>query len=150
IRHRNQIRHQELRHQNLHNQELRHHELRHQEFLQINRSTTRQQTKSQKQPGNPPELRHQNRNHDKGSHWSAAVQVSTGFEHFKHPVKLMWPRSKAHDYFYAEGQKLLDGFPVQATIGLYDDTDSEQSDDAYVEQSQLCVAQTPKQVLVQN
>ncbi|CAK8672486.1 uncharacterized protein LOC143464455 [Clavelina lepadiformis] len=57
---------------------------------------------------------------------NSAVQVSTGFELFKHPVKLMWPKSKAYDYMYREGQQLLDAFPVQAAISLYDDGDSNQ------------------------
>nr|CAB3263258.1 uncharacterized protein LOC108949545 [Phallusia mammillata] len=60
--------------------------------------------------------------------WSPAVQVATGYEFFKQPVKLMWPKSKAHDYMFREGQKLLKQLPFQAAIGLYDDTDSDASE----------------------
>ena len=38
----------------------------------------------------------------------------------------MWPKSKAYDYMFREGQQLLDAFPVQAAISLYDDGDSNQ------------------------
>ncbi|XP_032829542.1 protein ripply2.1-like isoform X2 [Petromyzon marinus] len=46
---------------------------------------------------------------------------------FKHPVKLYWSRSRVFDHLYADGERLLEGFPVQATIALCD-SDSEESD----------------------
>ncbi|KAG6925391.1 ripply transcriptional repressor 1, partial [Chelydra serpentina] len=45
---------------------------------------------------------------------------------FRHPVRLFWPRSKSFDYLYSEGEKLLENFPVQATISLFEDSDSEE------------------------
>nr|XP_018667778.1 uncharacterized protein LOC108949545 [Ciona intestinalis] len=141
------------------------HNIRHHEYLQTIRQSGTQRLDLQRQSGitrlyhgvsplrhGASPLRHNyvGNNEKVNPRWRAAVQVSTGFEHFKHPVKLMWPRSKAHDYFYAEGQKLLEGFPVQATIGLYDDTDSEQSDEHCLEQTNLFRSRAANQVLVQN
>ncbi|XP_005285765.2 protein ripply1 [Chrysemys picta bellii] len=48
---------------------------------------------------------------------------------FRHPVRLFWPRSKSFDYLYSEGEKLLENFPVQATISLYEDSDSEEEEE---------------------
>ncbi|XP_015716047.1 protein ripply1 [Coturnix japonica] len=44
---------------------------------------------------------------------------------FRHPVRLLWPKSKCFDYLYSVGEKLLANFPVQATLCLYDDSDSD-------------------------
>eukprot|EP00076_Gallus_gallus_P040190 XP_025005728.1 protein ripply2-like [Gallus gallus] len=44
---------------------------------------------------------------------------------FRHPVRLLWPKSRCFDYLYSVGEKLLENFPVQATLCLYDDSDSE-------------------------
>ncbi|XP_053129943.1 RNA-binding protein 41 isoform X2 [Hemicordylus capensis] len=41
---------------------------------------------------------------------------------------LCWPRSRAFDYLYAEGKELLENFPVQATINLYEDSEESASD----------------------
>lgn len=42
---------------------------------------------------------------------------------FKHPVRLMWPRSQAFDYKCRDAQELLHSFPVQAVIDFYEDQD---------------------------
>ncbi|XP_052528950.1 protein ripply1 [Tympanuchus pallidicinctus] len=44
---------------------------------------------------------------------------------FRHPVRLLWPKSRCFDYLYSVAEKLLENFPVQATLCLYDDSDSE-------------------------
>ncbi|KAM4771472.1 protein ripply2.1-like [Rhinophrynus dorsalis] len=46
---------------------------------------------------------------------------------FQHPVKLFWPRSRCYDFLYQEAEDLLRNFPVQATISLYQETDSDSS-----------------------
>ncbi|XP_063775736.1 protein ripply2.1-like [Pseudophryne corroboree] len=43
---------------------------------------------------------------------------------FQHPVKLFWPKSKCYDFMYQEAEELLRNFPVQATISLYQESDS--------------------------
>ncbi|NXK72429.1 RIPP1 protein, partial [Amazona guildingii] len=48
---------------------------------------------------------------------------------FSHPVRLLWPKSKCFDYLYAVGEKLLENFPVQATLCLYEDSGSEEEDE---------------------
>ncbi|NXU77370.1 RIPP1 protein, partial [Oreotrochilus melanogaster] len=48
---------------------------------------------------------------------------------FHHPVRLLWPKSKSFDYLYSVGEKLLESFPVQATLCLYDDSDSEEEEE---------------------
>ncbi|NWH78248.1 RIPP2 protein, partial [Piaya cayana] len=45
------------------------------------------------------------------------------------PPRLLWPRSKSFDYLYSVGEALLENFPVQATLCLYDDSGSEDSED---------------------
>ncbi|NXN39545.1 RIPP1 protein, partial [Rhinoptilus africanus] len=49
---------------------------------------------------------------------------------FHHPVRLLWPKSKCFDYLYGVGEKLLENFPVQATLCLYDESDSEEEEEA--------------------
>ncbi|KAE8603044.1 hypothetical protein XENTR_v10014206 [Xenopus tropicalis] len=44
---------------------------------------------------------------------------------FQHPVKLFWPKSRCYDFMYQEAEQLLRHFPVQATISLYQETDSD-------------------------
>uniref|UniRef100_A0A3Q3NG16 Ripply transcriptional repressor 1 n=1 Tax=Mastacembelus armatus TaxID=205130 RepID=A0A3Q3NG16_9TELE len=48
---------------------------------------------------------------------------------FQHPVRLFWPRSKSFDHLYSDGEVLLRNFPIQATISLYDESDSEVEDE---------------------
>ncbi|KAM9316613.1 protein ripply2.1-like [Gastrophryne carolinensis] len=54
---------------------------------------------------------------------------------FQHPVKLFWPKSKCFDFLYQEAEELLRNFPVQATIALYQESDSssESEDEDMVE-----------------
>uniref|UniRef100_A0A8C3WNZ7 Ripply transcriptional repressor 1 n=1 Tax=Catagonus wagneri TaxID=51154 RepID=A0A8C3WNZ7_9CETA len=40
--------------------------------------------------------------------------------------RLFWPKSRSFDYLYSDGEILLQNFPVQATINLYEDSDSEE------------------------
>ncbi|KAL9969491.1 hypothetical protein ACROYT_G021711 [Oculina patagonica] len=47
---------------------------------------------------------------------------------FKHPVRLLWTKA-AYDYMYSSGETLLRNFPVQATIQVVDQYDSDSSDD---------------------
>ena len=44
--------------------------------------------------------------------------------------RLVWPK-KPFDYMYAEGEKLLRDFPVQATLEFVSDADSDSEDDDY-------------------
>ncbi|NXC04968.1 RIPP2 protein, partial [Orthonyx spaldingii] len=48
---------------------------------------------------------------------------------FQHPVRLLWPKSKAFDHLYGVGEKLLENFPVQATLCFYEDSGSEEEED---------------------
>ncbi|NXG72166.1 RIPP1 protein, partial [Baryphthengus martii] len=48
---------------------------------------------------------------------------------FHHPVRLLWPKSKSFDYLYGVGEKLLENFPVQATLYLYEDSSSEEEEE---------------------
>ncbi|XP_059715663.1 protein ripply1 [Haemorhous mexicanus] len=48
---------------------------------------------------------------------------------FQHPVRLLWPKSKAFDHLYSVGEKLLENFPVQATLFFYEDSSSEEEED---------------------
>nr|XP_005995116.1 PREDICTED: protein ripply2 [Latimeria chalumnae] len=49
---------------------------------------------------------------------------------YRHPVKLLWPKSKRYDYLYQKAEVLLRDFPVQATISFYDDPDTEDESDS--------------------
>ncbi|TRY87172.1 hypothetical protein DNTS_031710 [Danionella cerebrum] len=46
-----------------------------------------------------------------------------------HPVKLFWPKSRCFDYLYQDAELLLRNYPVQATICLYEDSESEDEED---------------------
>ncbi|KAK2528813.1 Ripply1, partial [Columba guinea] len=48
---------------------------------------------------------------------------------FHHPVRLLWPKSKSFDYLYGVGEKLLENFPVQATICFYEESGSEEEEE---------------------
>ncbi|KAL2304480.1 hypothetical protein Nmel_013231 [Mimus melanotis] len=48
---------------------------------------------------------------------------------FQHPVRLLWPKSKAFDHLYSVGEKLLENFPVQATLFFYEDSGSEEEEE---------------------
>uniref|UniRef100_A0A5F9CCC6 Ripply transcriptional repressor 1 n=1 Tax=Oryctolagus cuniculus TaxID=9986 RepID=A0A5F9CCC6_RABIT len=43
--------------------------------------------------------------------------------------RLYWPKSRSFDYLYSAGEILLQHFPVQATINLYEDSDSEEEEE---------------------
>lgn len=43
--------------------------------------------------------------------------------------RLFWPKSHSFDYLYEYGEILLQNFPVQATINLYEDLDTEEEED---------------------
>ncbi|KFQ90494.1 Protein ripply2, partial [Nipponia nippon] len=45
------------------------------------------------------------------------------------PRRLLWPKSKSFDYLYGVGEKLLENFPVQATLCLYEDSGSEDEEE---------------------
>ncbi|NXW10151.1 RIPP1 protein, partial [Fregetta grallaria] len=45
------------------------------------------------------------------------------------PRRLLWPKSKSFDYLYSVGEKLLENFPVQATLCLYEDLGSEEEEE---------------------
>ncbi|XP_055046649.1 protein ripply2 [Misgurnus anguillicaudatus] len=47
-----------------------------------------------------------------------------------HPVKLFWPKSQCFDYLYRDAEILLQNYPVQATICLYEDSDSDDENDS--------------------
>lgn len=45
------------------------------------------------------------------------------------PRRLLWPKSKAFDHLYSVGEKLLENFPVQATLFFYEDSASEEEEE---------------------
>ncbi|NWY50461.1 RIPP1 protein, partial [Chionis minor] len=55
---------------------------------------------------------------------------------FHHPVRLLWPKSKSFDYLYGIGERLLEMFPVQATLCLYEDSGSEEEDEEEEEEEE--------------
>ncbi|KAL0588666.1 Protein ripply1 [Plecturocebus cupreus] len=57
---------------------------------------------------------------------ATAAEVTKAESKFHHPVRLFWPKSHSYDYLYSAGETLLQNFPVQATINLYEDSDSEE------------------------
>ncbi|XP_004647788.1 protein ripply1 [Octodon degus] len=55
-----------------------------------------------------------------------SAKASKADSQFHHPVRLFWPKSCSFDYLYSAGEILLQNFPVQATINLYEDSNSEE------------------------
>ncbi|XP_021009769.1 protein ripply1 [Mus caroli] len=55
---------------------------------------------------------------------ATAAEAAKTDSDFHHPVRLYWPKSRSFDYLYSAGEILLNNFPVQATINLYEDSDS--------------------------
>ncbi|NWR87322.1 RIPP2 protein, partial [Furnarius figulus] len=55
---------------------------------------------------------------------------------FRHPVRLLWPKSKAFDHLYGVGEKLLENFPVQATLCFYEDSGSEDEEEEEEEEEE--------------
>jgi len=43
--------------------------------------------------------------------------------------RLFWPKACSFDYLYSDGEILLQNFPVQATINLYEDSDNEEEEE---------------------
>ncbi|XP_006890004.1 PREDICTED: protein ripply1 [Elephantulus edwardii] len=60
---------------------------------------------------------------------TTAGQVLKANSKFSHPVRLFWPKSRSFDYLYQDGEILLQNFPVQATINVYEDSDSEEEEE---------------------
>ncbi|XP_061454754.1 protein ripply1 [Rhineura floridana] len=60
---------------------------------------------------------------------SPGCGTSKELQDFRHPVRLCWPKSRSFDYLYAEGEKLLENFPVQATINLYEDSEEDEEEE---------------------
>lgn len=49
------------------------------------------------------------------------------------PSRLFWPKSKCYDFLYQEAEELLKNFPVQATISLYEESDSSSEDEEFAD-----------------
>ncbi|KAM9577905.1 protein ripply1 [Trichechus inunguis] len=60
---------------------------------------------------------------------ATTAEVTKADSKFHHPVRLFWPKSRSFDYLYTDGEILLQNFPVQATINLYEDSDSEDEEE---------------------
>ncbi|XP_004590299.2 protein ripply1 [Ochotona princeps] len=58
-----------------------------------------------------------------------AAEVTKAESGFHHPVRLYWPKSRSVDYLYSVGEILLNNFPIQATINLYEDSDSQEEEE---------------------
>ncbi|XP_012500034.1 PREDICTED: protein ripply1 [Propithecus coquereli] len=65
-----------------------------------------------------------------------AAEVTKADSKFCHPVRLFWPKSRSFDYLYSAGEILLQNFPVQATINLYEDSDSEDEEEEEEEEEE--------------
>uniref|UniRef100_A0A2K6T0E8 Ripply transcriptional repressor 1 n=1 Tax=Saimiri boliviensis boliviensis TaxID=39432 RepID=A0A2K6T0E8_SAIBB len=59
---------------------------------------------------------------------SASPLLSSGQE-VDGSERLFWPKSYSFDYLYSAGETLLQNFPIQATINLYEDSDSEDEEE---------------------
>ncbi|XP_014710139.1 protein ripply1 [Equus asinus] len=57
------------------------------------------------------------------------AEVTKADSEFHHPIRLFWPKSRSFDYLYSDGEILLQNFPVQATINLYEDSHSEEEEE---------------------
>ncbi|XP_045393859.1 protein ripply1 [Lemur catta] len=67
---------------------------------------------------------------------AAATEVTKTNSEFHHPVRLFWPKSCSFDYLYSAGEILLQNLPVQATINLYEDSDSEDEEEEEEEEEE--------------
>ncbi|XP_035637318.1 protein ripply3-like [Oncorhynchus keta] len=66
---------------------------------------------------------------------SRTRQMNKGAHGFQHPVRLFMPKSRTEEYLSHLGKKVLDSFPVQATLHFYnDDSSSEEEDDEDMEE----------------
>uniref|UniRef100_A0A667IGR1 Ripply transcriptional repressor 1 n=1 Tax=Lynx canadensis TaxID=61383 RepID=A0A667IGR1_LYNCA len=50
-------------------------------------------------------------------------------QHVGGSERFFWPKSHSFDYLYSDGEILLQNFPVQATINLYEDSNSEEEEE---------------------
>ncbi|XP_069319647.1 protein ripply1 isoform X2 [Eulemur rufifrons] len=50
--------------------------------------------------------------------------------------RLFWPKSRSFDYLYSAGEILLQSLPFQATINLYEDSDSEDEEEEEEEEEE--------------
>uniref|UniRef100_A0A4W5NU12 Protein ripply3 n=1 Tax=Hucho hucho TaxID=62062 RepID=A0A4W5NU12_9TELE len=72
---------------------------------------------------------------DQGNVSSRTRKMSKGAHGFQHPVRLFMPKSRTEEYVSHLGKKVLDSFPVQATLHFYnDDSSSEEEDDEDMEE----------------
>ncbi|XP_057573572.1 protein ripply1 [Hippopotamus amphibius kiboko] len=60
---------------------------------------------------------------------ATGAEVTKVDPEFHHPVRLFWPKSRSFDYLYSDGEMLLQNFPVQATINIYEDSASEEEEE---------------------
>ncbi|XP_025870691.1 protein ripply1 isoform X1 [Vulpes vulpes] len=60
---------------------------------------------------------------------ATGAKVIKAASEFHHPVRLFWPKSRSFDYLYSDGEILLQNFPIQATINLYEDSDDEEEEE---------------------
>ncbi|XP_007950619.1 protein ripply1 [Orycteropus afer afer] len=67
---------------------------------------------------------------------ATAAEVTKADSKFHHPVRLFWPKSRSFDYLYSDGEILLQNFPVQATINLYEDSDSDDMEEEEEEEEE--------------
>uniref|UniRef100_H0X7Z2 Ripply transcriptional repressor 1 n=2 Tax=Otolemur garnettii TaxID=30611 RepID=H0X7Z2_OTOGA len=67
---------------------------------------------------------------------ATAAEVTKAGSEFHHPVRLFWPKSRSFDYLYSAGEILLRNFPVQATINLYEDSDSGEEEEGEEEEEE--------------
>ncbi|XP_048192605.1 protein ripply1 [Perognathus longimembris pacificus] len=63
------------------------------------------------------------------AHGTTADEATKANAEFHHPVRLFWPKSRSFDYLYSAGEILLHNFPAQATINLYEDSNSEEEEE---------------------
>ncbi|XP_032106809.1 protein ripply1 [Sapajus apella] len=73
--------------------------------------------------------RHMRKLVDLAASGTTAAEVTKAESKFHHPVRLFWPKSHSFDYLYSAGETLLQNFPVQATINLYEDSDSKEEEE---------------------
>ncbi|XP_040324361.1 protein ripply1 [Herpailurus yagouaroundi] len=66
---------------------------------------------------------------DSATGGATGAKVTKANSEFHHPVRFFWPKSHSFDYLYSDGEILLQNFPVQATINLYEDSNSEEEEE---------------------
>ncbi|XP_014448551.2 protein ripply1 [Tupaia chinensis] len=76
---------------------------------------------------------------------ATAAEATKADSEFHHPVRLFWPKSHSFDYLFSAGEVLLQNFPVQATINLYEDSDSEHEEEEEEEENEDTNEKGPKE-----